>query len=142
MYIIKHYVYNNDQYTRKTAIPQSKVPIGMGRPGFATTAENYIQTREKNTVSAVLHAQTFSITSAIFIKRLSFLLRNKVIENYCFLTLYLNVIMERSLFWYIRNLGILANTYITTFIATKFSRKVWFCPCLIEHTSLSQVKIT
>ena len=42
MYIIKDYVYNNDQYTRKTAIPQSKVPIGMGRPGFATTAENYI----------------------------------------------------------------------------------------------------
>ena len=49
--------------------------------------------------------------------------------------------MERSLFWYIGSLHVLTNTY-TTALATKQVRKVLFPPCLIEHISLSQIKMT
>ena len=49
-----------------------------------------------------------------------------------------NGIIERSLYWYIRRLHIVTNTYITA-VTTK---KLLFSPCLIEHILLSQINMT
>ena len=44
--------------------------------------------------------KTFSIASTILIKALSLLQRNKLMEDYGFLTLYWIKIIETSLYWY------------------------------------------
>ena len=77
--VIKNYVNNNDQFTRKTAIPQDKFldlfnlvltttwytfksqyyqqldHITMGGPASSTTAEVYMQAHERTAISTVLH---------------------------------------------------------------------------------------
>ena len=63
-------------------------------------------------------------------------------ENYRFLTLYWNGILERSLYSYIGNLRILTNTYATAATTKQVARKVLFPPCLIEHIPLSEIKMT
>ena len=58
-------------------------------------------------------------------------------ENECLLTLYCNVIMGRSLYWYIESLRILTNTYTTALTSKPVIRKVLRPPYVIEHTPLS-----
>ena len=78
--IIKNYVYNDDQFTRKMAIPQDNFldlvnlvltttwftfdsqfyqqtdGITMGGPATSTTVEIYIQAHEQTAISMALHA--------------------------------------------------------------------------------------
>ena len=77
--IIKDYVNNDDQFTRKTAIPQNKFldlvhlvltttwytfysqfyrqtdDLAMGGPASSTTAEIYMQTYERTAITMALH---------------------------------------------------------------------------------------
>ena len=66
----------------------------MGVPAMgvsSTTSEIYMQVHEQTAIYMILHSydtplivstwKTFSITAAIFIKTLSLLWRNKVMEN-------------------------------------------------------------
>ena len=77
--IIKDYVNNNDQFTRKTAIPQDKFlylvnlvltttwhtfnsqfyqktdGVAMGGSACSTTAEIYMQVHERTAISTALH---------------------------------------------------------------------------------------
>ena len=77
--IIKDYVNNDDQFTRKTAIPQEKLldlinlvltttwytfnsqfyqqtdGVAMGGPASSTTAEIYMQAHERTAISTALH---------------------------------------------------------------------------------------
>ena len=59
-----------------------------------------------------------------------------------FLETYSNVIMERSLGWYMGSLNKLANSYTTDLTSKQVARKMQFSPCLIEYTPLSPIKIT
>ena len=106
--IIKDYVNNDDQFTRKTAIPQGKFldlvhlvltttwytfnsqfyqqtdGVAMGDPASSTTAEIYMQNDLLMTFILSLNVRIwkiFSIISTIFIKILSLLWRKKVMEN-------------------------------------------------------------
>ena len=102
--IIKDYVNNNDQFTRKMTIPQDKFlalvhlvlttawytfnfqfyqqtdGLAMGGPASSTTAEIYMQVYERRLMSVRIW-KTFSMISTIFIKILSLLWRKKVMEN-------------------------------------------------------------
>ena len=60
--IIKDYVNNDDQFTRKTAIPQDKYTfnsqfyqqtdgVAMGGPASSTTAEIYMQAYERTVIT-------------------------------------------------------------------------------------------
>ena len=49
--------------------------------------------------------------------------------------------MEEYLYWYIRNLGILTNTYIKSFATEQVASKVLFRLYFIEHIPLSQIKM-
>ena len=49
---------------------------------------------------------------------------------------------ERSLYWFIRSLHMLTNTYATTLTTKNFARKMLFPLCLIEHILLSPIKKT
>ena len=77
--IIKDYANNDDQFTRKTVIPQDKFldlfnlvltttwytfnsrfyqqtdGVAMGGPASSTTAEIYMQTHERTAISTALH---------------------------------------------------------------------------------------
>ena len=77
--IIKNYVNNDDQFTRKTAIPQDKFPdlvhlvltntwytfnsqfhhqtdgVAIGGPASSTTAEIYMQAYERTAITTALH---------------------------------------------------------------------------------------
>ena len=77
--MIKYYVNNDDQFTRKTAIPQDKFfdlvhlvltttwctfniqfyqqthDVAMGGPASSTTAEIYMQAYKRTAVTTVLH---------------------------------------------------------------------------------------
>ena len=77
--IIKDYVHNNDQFTRKTAIPQEKFlvlvhlvltttwytfnsqfyqqtdGVAMGDPASSTTVEIYMQAYERTAITTALH---------------------------------------------------------------------------------------
>ena len=77
--IIKDYVNNDDQFARKTAIPQNKFldlvhlvltttwytfnsqfyqqtdGLAMGGPAFSTTAEIYMQAYERTAITTALH---------------------------------------------------------------------------------------
>ena len=79
LYIIKDYVNNDDQFTRKTAIPQDKFldlvhlvltttwytfnsqfyqqtdGVAMGGPASSTTAEIYMQAYERTAITMALH---------------------------------------------------------------------------------------
>ena len=47
-----------------------------------------------------------------------------------------------SLYWYIGSLRIPTNTYTTALTTKQVAKKILFSPCLIEHTLLSQMKMT
>ena len=69
--IIKDYVNNDDQFTRKTAVPQDNFQISwytfnsqfyqqtdgiaMGGPASSTTAEIYVKAHERTAISTALH---------------------------------------------------------------------------------------
>ena len=57
--------------------------------------------------------KTFSITSTIFIRKLSLHIEDGSNEELASLDTYSHGIMERSLYWYIGNLHTLTNTYTT-----------------------------
>ena len=107
--VIKDYVNNDDQFTRKTAIPQDKFldlvhlvltntcytfnsqfyqrtdGIAMGGPASSTIAEIYMQGYEHTAITTSLHPpkvwEQFADDIYIFIKILSLLWRKKVMEN-------------------------------------------------------------
>ena len=88
-------------YTFNSQFYQQTDGVAMGGPVSSTTAEIYMQAHESTAISMALHLQklgnnllmmftlllnvrnwkTFSIISTIFIKTLSLLCRNKVMEN-------------------------------------------------------------
>ena len=102
--IIKDNINNDNQFTRKTDIPQDKFldlvrlvlttiwytfnsqfyqqtdGLAMGGPASSTTAEIYMQVYERRLMSVRIW-KTFSMISTIFIKILSLLWRKKVMEN-------------------------------------------------------------
>ena len=53
--IIKDNVNNDDQFTRKTAIPQKTDGIAMGDQASSTTAEIYMQAYERTAITTALH---------------------------------------------------------------------------------------
>ena len=55
---------------------------------------------------------------------------------------YWNVILGRYLYWNIRSLHILTNTYTAALTTKQVARKVLFLPCLIEHIPLLQIMMT
>ena len=130
-------------------------------PASSTTAEIYMLAHERMAISTALrspkvwerftgvvysilkcthlenffhHIKVKILRLSIFIKILRLLWRRIVMEKQRFLTVN-NGIIERPLYWYIRRLHIVTNTYITA-VTTK---KLLFSPCLIEHILLSQI---
>ena len=59
-----------------------------------------------------------------------------------FLDTLLNIIMERSLYWYVGSLRILTNNCNTALTTKQVARKLLLHHCLIEYIPLSQIKIT
>ena len=61
---------------------------------------------------------------------INFTMEEESNRELCFLTLYWNGIMERSLYWYIESIHILTNAYAAALTTKQVSRKALFPPCL------------
>ena len=161
--IIKDYINNDNQFTRKMAIPQDKFldlvhlvltttwytfnsqfyqqtdGVAIGGPASSTTAEIYMQAYEHTAVTMALHPPK---VWEQFVDDVYSILKRTHLENFFhhINNLHQNIkfTMEEEnngeiLFWYIGSLHILSNTYTKALTTTQVAREELFPPCLIEH---------
>ena len=132
----------------------------MGGPVSSTTAET--EAHERSAISSALHPpkaweqfveDVFSTLKCMHLEsffhhinnlhqNIKFTMEEESNGELAFLDTLLKQNNEETLYWYIGNLHILTNTYTTALTTKQVARKVLFPHCLIEHISLSKIKMT